>query len=165
MSRIPAFTALLVVLCGSSVALAANAGKVEICHATSSVTNPYVIIEVSQNAWSRGTGHGAHAEDFETLSDGTCDDSSTCDPIEGAWVLDGAGCTQIVGDSCDFSVDVGGTDLVGGSTDGVNYTVEDGGGIVCTGIRDSAGNFTFTCDAMGIEIDGFSLSDQGTCTP
>lgn len=124
-----------------------------------------MIIEVNRNAWSKGTGHGAHADDFEVLSDGTCDDTSTCDPIEGAWVLDGAGCTQIVGDSCGFSVDVGGIDLVGGSTDGVNYTVEDGAlGMVCTGTRDGAGNFTFTCDAMGFEI-GFSLSDPGTCTP
>jgi hypothetical protein len=40
MSRIPPVTALIFVLCGSSIAMAANAGKVEICHATSSATNP-----------------------------------------------------------------------------------------------------------------------------
>jgi hypothetical protein len=37
--------------------------KVLICHATGSATNPYVLISVSVNAWSKGSGHGAHADD------------------------------------------------------------------------------------------------------
>jgi hypothetical protein len=37
--------------------------KVLICHATGSATNPYVLISVSVNAWSKGSGHGAHKDD------------------------------------------------------------------------------------------------------
>jgi hypothetical protein len=37
--------------------------KALICHATGSATNPYVLISVSVNAWSKGSGHGAHADD------------------------------------------------------------------------------------------------------
>jgi hypothetical protein len=37
--------------------------KVLICHATGSATNPYVVISISVNAWSKGSGHGAHADD------------------------------------------------------------------------------------------------------
>jgi hypothetical protein len=37
--------------------------KVLICHATGSATNPYVLISISVNAWSKGSGHGAHADD------------------------------------------------------------------------------------------------------
>ena len=38
-------------------------GKVLICHATGSATNPYVLISASVNAWSGGSGHGGHARD------------------------------------------------------------------------------------------------------
>jgi len=36
----------------------ASAGKITICHATSSETNPEVIITVSANSW--GNGHSQH---------------------------------------------------------------------------------------------------------
>jgi hypothetical protein len=47
----------------ASAGASTSHSKVLICHATGSATNPYVVISVSVNAWSKGSGHGAHADD------------------------------------------------------------------------------------------------------
>jgi hypothetical protein len=50
----------------------AGRGKVALCHATGSATNPFVLISVSVNA-TTGNGHGRHADDVIPVTDGTCD--------------------------------------------------------------------------------------------
>ena len=49
----------------------AERGKVTLCHATGSRTNPYVLITVSVNATS-GNGHGRHDNDLIPVSSGSC---------------------------------------------------------------------------------------------
>jgi hypothetical protein len=46
-------------------------GKVALCHATGSATNPFVLIVVSVNA-TTGNGHGRHAEDLIPADEGRC---------------------------------------------------------------------------------------------
>ncbi|MGH3112088.1 MAG: hypothetical protein ACRDOP_01310, partial [Gaiellaceae bacterium] len=46
-------------------------GKVALCHATGSATNPFVLISVSVNA-TTGNGHGRHADDIIPVGDGSC---------------------------------------------------------------------------------------------
>lgn len=50
----------------------AGRGKVALCHATGSATNPFVLISVSVNA-TTGNGHGRHAADIIPVGDGSCD--------------------------------------------------------------------------------------------
>jgi hypothetical protein len=46
-------------------------GKVTLCHATGSATNPYVVVTVSVNA-TTGNGHGRHADDVIPAPAGVC---------------------------------------------------------------------------------------------
>lgn len=51
---------------GSVFAMQAPSGKVDVCHATSSETNPYVLINVSVASvadWTGKNGHGTHEDD------------------------------------------------------------------------------------------------------
>lgn len=50
----------------------AGRGKVALCHATGSATNPFVLISVSVNATTQN-GHGRHADDVIPVTDGICD--------------------------------------------------------------------------------------------
>jgi hypothetical protein len=50
----------------------AGRGKVTLCHATGSATNPYVVITVSVNA-TTGNGHGRHADDIIPAPAGGCE--------------------------------------------------------------------------------------------
>jgi hypothetical protein len=52
----------------------AGRGKVALCHATGSATNPFVLISVSVNA-TTGNGHGRHADDVIPVTDASCDRS------------------------------------------------------------------------------------------
>jgi hypothetical protein len=49
----------------------ARGGKVALCHATGSATNPFVLITVSVNA-TTGNGHGRHADDLIPADEGRC---------------------------------------------------------------------------------------------
>jgi hypothetical protein len=59
-------------------------GKTTICHATSSATNPYVLIKVSESACING--HAGHPGDFIDVNGGTCNgaaclpETAPCDP-------------------------------------------------------------------------------------
>jgi len=69
--------ALAAVVIGMSLtapALAAQQGKVEICHVTGSQTNPIVLIEVSANSLDAHLAHG----DFLATNNGTDDASIGC---------------------------------------------------------------------------------------
>lgn len=55
------------------VVLAVPAPKIEICHLTGSETNPWVEIEINENAWSAHVKHG----DFKV------DATHTCPPLQG----------------------------------------------------------------------------------
>ncbi|GEM_PF-4598907 len=149
-----------------SPAHAAPAGKIEICHATSSATNPYVVIEVSRNSWDKGSGHGAHAGDFEAVG-GSCS-VSACDDLTDSWTLtagESDTCVEVDGDTCGFSFTISGVTLSGSSSDGTNFTLEDpASGVSCTGTRDGNGDLDFTCDVGGQSL-AVSLSDAGGCEP
>ncbi len=116
-------------------------GKVTICHATGSASNPYSEIEISENAWSKGTGHGAHSSDFEIPTwyadadgdgfgvpsdtvesceqpSGYVDDASDCDDRDGSvYPYADEGCDDLDND-CDGDVDEGGT-LVSATASGL----------------------------------------------
>ncbi|HEY8638019.1 MAG TPA: hypothetical protein VIL64_02165, partial [Solirubrobacteraceae bacterium] len=58
----------------------AQAGKITICHATGSSTNPYVEITISRNGLN---GHGKHADDIIPAPAGGCPTSATT-PVTGS---------------------------------------------------------------------------------
>ncbi len=57
----------------------AGRGKLTLCHATGSVTNPFVVITVSVNA-TTGNGHGDHARDVIPAPAAGCPSSPPDDP-------------------------------------------------------------------------------------
>lgn len=64
-------------LFGASATATTGGEKVEICHVTNSATNPYVLIEVSVNAFD-GDGlndHTLHGDFYPTS--GSCDGGTT----------------------------------------------------------------------------------------
>jgi hypothetical protein len=64
------FAALAVPALGIGSASAEPADKTVICHSTGSETNPYVRIEVSENAWN---GHDHHHDGADTTpGEGFC---------------------------------------------------------------------------------------------
>jgi hypothetical protein len=65
---------------------ASRAGKITICHATGSATNPFVLITVSANA-TTGNGHGNHEDDLIPAPSGGCPDGAAV----GAGVRGGGG--------------------------------------------------------------------------
>lgn len=83
---------------GKGNSAAAKAGKVDICHLTSSAKNPSVLINVSQNAAQAHYDHG-DPEEFDILANGKCAplveeppvDPEPADPFEVCAVLDFAG--------------------------------------------------------------------------
>ena len=110
----------------------AKGEKVSVCHATSSTTNPYVVVTVSESAWVEGTGHGGHADDYllptwyaDADGDGYGDaDDSIEDCLQpSGYVDDGSDC-----DDTDIDVNPGAEEECDGYDNNCDGEVDEGTG-------------------------------------
>jgi hypothetical protein len=92
---------------GGVRAQAAKAPKVDVCHATSSETNPFEVITISENGWLNG--HSKHEND--SLRGNCCVDDDCDEPEDRCFVSEcqvvGQGtarkskCVEVLRDECD----------------------------------------------------------------
>jgi hypothetical protein len=137
----------------------ADAGKITICHRTSSKTNPVVVIRISANAKNP---HVDHHEDFVPAEENGCCLDSECSDLDDdcnvgrCRVTDGEGaCVQVARDplpDCDDGLFCTVNDRCVLSSDGVSA--------ICTGdARDCSEEDDLPC------ITGVCDEEAGACVP
>lgn len=161
---------LLALLAPSAMA----ADTVQLCHQTSSATNPYNVIQVSARAQAAHVAHGDWLVSAEVPGNGVDDDcdpstsdelTTSCTDITGTWTrteLSGGAvdCVEVVGDTCGATLYASDGDSLSG--DDTAITLSDGGSAVCEGSYDAlTDTLSFSCSDGSLSL---WTVDAGECS-